>query len=207
MRHERERSVLARAVSQPPPVPVSGTDVLVDTDALYRAHAPTVARWAARLGGPGIDPNDVVQEVFLVAQRRLSIFRAEGGTISTWLFRTTEKVVQTARRKQRLRRWLGRWSGGSSPPGLGQPRPGPGDALERWQEVESVYRVLDRMPDKLRRVLVLFELEEMSTAQIADLVGARVGTVRVWLFRARARFMELHAAGSAGAENDQEDEG
>jgi RNA polymerase sigma-70 factor (ECF subfamily) len=177
----------------------------VDTDSLYRAHASTVARWAARLGGPGIDPNDVVQEVFLVAQRRLTVFRAEGGQITTWLFRTTEKVVQTARRKQRLRRWLARLSVGR-PPGLGQARPGPGEALERWQEVEGVYRVLDRMPDKLRRVLVLFELEQMSTGEIADLVGARIGTVRVWLFRARARFMELHTAGAAGAENDREDE-
>jgi RNA polymerase sigma-70 factor (ECF subfamily) len=196
---------LARAVSPPPPVPVSGTDDLVDTEALYRAHAPTVARWAARLGGPGIDPNDVVQEVFLVAQRRLTLFRAEGGKITTWLFRTTEKVVQTARRKQRLRRWLARWSGGGTP-GLGQGRPAPGEALERWQDVESVYRVLDQMPEKLRRVLVLFELEEMSTAEIGQLVGARVGTVRVWLFRARARFMELHTARSPQAENDQEDE-
>jgi len=196
---------LARAISPPPSVRVPGADVVVDTDSLYRAHAPTVARWAARLGGPGIDSNDVVQEVFLVAQRRLTVFRTEGGKITTWLFRTTEKVVQTARRKQRLRRWLARRSGGRSP-GLGQARPGPGEALERQQEVESVYRVLDRMPDKLRRVLVLFELEEMSTGEIADLIGARIGTVRVWLFRARARFMELHMARSAGIRNDQEDE-
>jgi DNA-directed RNA polymerase specialized sigma24 family protein len=41
-------------------------------------------------------------------------------------------------------------------------------------------------------VLVLFEIEGMSTQEIADLVGAQVGTVRVWLFRARARFLEEH---------------
>jgi RNA polymerase sigma-70 factor, ECF subfamily len=196
---------LARVASPPPSLQIPAADVAVDTDSLYRAHAGTVARWAARLGGPGVDPNDVVQEVFLVAQRRLSVFRAEGGKVTTWLFRTTEKVVQTARRKQRLRRWLARWSGGRSP-GLGQASPGPGEALERWQEVEGVYRVLDRMPDKLRRVLVLFELEQMSTAEIAALVGARVGTVRVWLYRARARFMELHAAAAGASDNDPEDE-
>jgi RNA polymerase sigma-70 factor, ECF subfamily len=175
-------------------------------ESLYRAHASTVARWAARLGGPGIDPNDIVQEVFLVAQRRLTIFRPEGGQITTWLFRTTEKVVQTARRKQRFRRWLAHWSGGP-PPGLADARPGPGEVLERSQEVESVYRILDRMPEKLRRVLVLFELEEMSTQEIADLVGGRLGTVRVWLFRARARFVELYAAESAESQNDEEDAG
>jgi len=196
--------VLARAISPPPSAPVPAAEI-VDTGSLYRAHAVTVARWAARLGGPGIDPNDVVQEVFLVAQRRLTLFRPEGGRITTWLFRTTEKVVQTARRKQRLRRWWARWSEGP-PPGLAEARPGPSEALERWQEVESVYRVLDRMPEKLRRVLVLFELEELSTQEIAELVGARIGTVRVWLFRARARFIELHTAQAARTENDEEDE-
>ncbi|HEY4395567.1 MAG TPA: sigma-70 family RNA polymerase sigma factor [Polyangia bacterium] len=185
------RPHLARAVSSPPSAPLPAADSAVDTDSLYRAHASTIARWAVRLGGPGIDPNDVVQEVFLVAQRRLTLFRPEGGRITTWLFRTTEKIVQTARRKQRLRRWLARWAG--PPPGLGEARPVPGEALERRQEVASVYRVLDRMPERLRRVLVLFELEEMSTQEIAELVGARIGTVRVWLFRARARFIELHA--------------
>jgi RNA polymerase sigma-70 factor, ECF subfamily len=205
IRHQAPRSVLARAVSQPPSSLLPAAEISVDTDSLYRAHASTVARWAARLGGPWIDPNDVVQEVFLVAQRRLTVFRPEGGRITTWLFRTTEKVVQTARRKQRLRRWLARWSGGP-PPGLAEARPGPGEALERWQEVESVYRALDRMPERLRRVLVLFELEEMSTQEIANLTGARIGTVRVWLFRARARFIELHAAQAAQTESDEEDE-
>jgi hypothetical protein len=47
---------------------------LVDIDDLYRRHAPTVARWAARLGGPGIEVQDVVQDVFMVAGRRLQRF-------------------------------------------------------------------------------------------------------------------------------------
>jgi RNA polymerase sigma-70 factor (ECF subfamily) len=192
-------------VSTPPSEPQPAPETAVDTGSLYLTHAATVARWAARLGGPAIDPNDVVQEVFLVAQRRLAVFRAEGGQITTWLFRTTEKVVLTARRKHRLRVWLARWSGGP-PPGLGTAGPQPGDALERRQEVEGVYKILDQLPEKLRRVLVLFELEEMSTQEIADLVGARTGTVRVWLFRARARFVELHAAGAAQTESDEEEE-
>ena len=46
-------------------------DGAVDVEELYRLHARSVARWAARLGGPGVDVEDVVQEVFLVAKRRL----------------------------------------------------------------------------------------------------------------------------------------
>jgi RNA polymerase sigma-70 factor (ECF subfamily) len=196
---------LVRAVRTPPSSSPPADDLAVDTASLYRAHAPTVARWAARLGGPAVDPNDVVQEVFLVAQRRLRVFSPGGGQITTWLFRTTEKVVQTARRKHRLRGWLARWTGGPAP-GLALGGPDPSEALERRQDVENLYRALDKMPDRQRRVLVLFELEEMSTQQIADLTGARLGTVRVWLFRARARFVELYGELSAEADRDEEDE-
>ena len=46
------------------------------------------------------------------------------------------------------------------------------------------------MNEKHRRVLILFEWEGLSTQEIADLIGARVGTVRVRLHRARSRFLQ-----------------
>ena len=162
----------------------------IDVAVLFRAHERTVMRWAARLGGPGIDIEDVVQEVFLVAERRLRSLDG-GWNIKTWLFRTTEKIVQAARRKRRLRSWLSR-SSEPAASGLAGPRLTPAEALEREQTIEQVYRVLDRLPERYWRVLVLFELEGLSTQEIAELVGAPVGTVRVWLYRARARFLEEH---------------
>jgi RNA polymerase sigma-70 factor, ECF subfamily len=186
----RAGSSLTLDTSVDPPV--------VDVAWLYRTYATKVGRWAARLGGPAIEVEDVVQEVFLVAKRRLITFRTDGsGKVTTWLFRTTERIVRAARRKQRLRRFF-----------VGQPiddatqtadvaGPIPSDELERRQERARVYRVLDRLPERYRRVLILFELEGLSTQEIATLIGARVGTVRVWLYRARAAFLEHH---------DQEDE-
>jgi RNA polymerase sigma-70 factor (ECF subfamily) len=170
----------------------------VDIAALYRAHARTVARWAARLGGPGIDVEDVVHEVFLIARRRLRSFKGDA-KITTWLFRATEKVALTARRKQRLRRWLSRASEGERP-GMGDAQPTPSEALERRQTAAGVYRVLDRLPEKQRRILILFELEGLSTAEIAELTGARLATVRVWLHRARAKFIEEYQAAADRAE-------
>lgn len=189
-------------------------EMAVDVTALYRAYDRTVMRWASRLGGPEIDAEDVVQEVFLVAKRRLGSFHGAGhgagdgaGSIKTWLFRTTEKIVLTARRKRRLRRWLSR-SPEVATVALGAARPTPAEALERDREIRGVYRVLDRLPHRQRRILVLFELEGLSTQQIAELVEARVGTVRVQLFRARARFMEEHQRlfGQAAAPGDEEGE-
>src|SRR6185503_7794211 len=116
-------------------------------------------RWAARLGGPGIDVEDVVQDVFLVAQRRLPSFVAADAKVTTWLFRTTEKIVLAARRKQRLRRWLSR-SADAAVTTMGARRPTPGEALERDRDIAVVYRVLDRVSERHRRLLVLFEIEE-----------------------------------------------
>src|SRR6476646_10980766 len=79
-----------------------------DVGWLYRMYAAKVGRWAARLGGPFIEVEDVVQEVFLVAKRRLVSFRTDGGgSVTTWLFRATDRIVKATRRKQRLRRLFG----------------------------------------------------------------------------------------------------
>src|SRR5438552_1977251 len=64
-----------------------------DLGRAYRQHAADVSRWARRLGGPGVDAEDVLHEVFMVAQRRLPEFRGEA-KLSTWLYAITLRVVQ-----------------------------------------------------------------------------------------------------------------
>src|SRR6266404_2479783 len=64
-----------------------------DFDSVFRQHAAAVARWVAALGGPLLDVEDTVQEVFMVAHRRLSEFRGDA-KVSTWLFQITRRVVQ-----------------------------------------------------------------------------------------------------------------
>ena len=105
--------------------------------------------------------------------------------------------MKATRRKQRLRRLFG-GSADLEAAGADLSRPIPSDELQSRQEIARVYRVLDRLPERQRRVLILFELEGMSTPDIAALIGARVGTVRVWLYRARAAFLEHHEAIAAG---------
>src|SRR5262249_11046146 len=78
---------------------------LAGLSSLYEADAGLVERWATRLAGTGLDAEDVVQEVFLVVQRRLPEWRGDA-KITSWLYRITERVVLRQRRKQRARRWL-----------------------------------------------------------------------------------------------------
>jgi RNA polymerase sigma-70 factor (ECF subfamily) len=161
----------------------------LDLDEIYRSHAGTIARWVSHLGGPNADVDDLVHEIFLVADRRLSEFRGEA-KLTTWLYRITEHVVRGRRRRDRIRRWLGRTRRVDLERALAPTHLTPIEELERRRAVESVYRILDRLPDKYREVLVLFELEGASGEEIAALTGRKLATIWVHLHRARTRFLE-----------------
>ena len=155
---------------------------------VYGEHAPTVARWAARLGGPAADVEDITQEVFVVVSRRLGEFRVDA-RMSTWLFGITAKVVVNERRRRKLRQWWLRLA-----PGPGEDAAASADgALEQLEKRERrvlFYRALDQLSERHRRALVLFELEEMPVDDVAAHLGLRPGNTRVLLHRARAAFLK-----------------
>jgi|ERR1039458_3520127 RNA polymerase sigma-70 factor (ECF subfamily) len=153
----------------------------------YRDHAQTAARWARQLGGSDIDVEDVVQEVFLVVSRRLASFRGEA-RFSSWLFEITRKTVANHRRRQRWRFW--RSGNEASLASVPSHLPDPAAELERRQTVARFYRALDQLPEKYRTVLVLYEIDGMSTQAIADLRELNLSTVKVQLSRARMRFLK-----------------
>ena len=141
----------------------------LDFDAIYRKYGKAVARWAARLGGPGIAVDDVVQEVFLVVCRRLGGFRGDA-KVTTWLFRITRQIVRNARRRHRRWSWISRLTKRveSAVPADG---PTPLENRERNEAITAFYRLLDGLPDKYRDVIVLHELEAMDTDKIGELLG------------------------------------
>ena len=58
----------------------------LDLADLYRLYSRSVARWAYLLGGPKVDPEDVMQEVFLVAYKQLPKLQNQDH-LSVWLYR------------------------------------------------------------------------------------------------------------------------
>jgi RNA polymerase sigma-70 factor (ECF subfamily) len=159
-----------------------------ELNALYREHAAQVERWVMRLAGPGVDAEDVVQEVFLVVQRRLSEWRAEA-KVTTWLYRITERVVHRQRRKQRMSRWL-RGLAGDFTEQIPSERLTPVDELERKHAARTVYSALEGLERKQRAIVVLFEIDGLSGDEIAALTGTKLATVWVQLHRGRARFLK-----------------
>ena len=116
---------------------VESSSGVPDLETLYRAHAPTVARWAARLAGPLVDVDDLVHEIFLVVRRRLPEFRGDA-KVTTWLYRITERVAQESRRKDRFRRWFSRARHLEIQRTLAPPHLTPVDEFERRQSSETV---------------------------------------------------------------------
>jgi RNA polymerase sigma-70 factor (ECF subfamily) len=156
-------------------------------DRIYECHASDVHRWVRRLGGPREDVEDLVHEVFLVAIRRRAEFRGDG-KLTTWLFRIAVLVVKDRRGRERARRWLFNRNGKA----LAAERAAvvtPLEEIERRERVNRLYAALDRIPDRYRTPLILFEIDGMSGPEIAELTGVTLGAIWVRLHRGRARLV------------------
>src|SRR5262249_45829672 len=112
-----------------------------------------------------------------------------------WLYRITHNVVRHRRRRDPWRRiWRSIADLGERRPSEPiSPRPTPVEELERREQHVALYRLLDPLPERLRTVLILYEREELSGDEIAELLGVRAVTVRVRLHRARERFLRMLA--------------
>jgi len=169
---------------------LTNPDLPLDAGTIYRMQVHQVARWVARLGGPALDLEDTVHEVFAVACRRLSSFRGES-SMSTWLFGITDKVVRHRRRKERWWRWLS-GSANATAGHVAGAGPDPLRVVEQNQTARDVYRILDLLPEGDRRILILFELEELAAYEVAALLGIKAANARLRRHRARARFLHVY---------------
>jgi RNA polymerase sigma-70 factor (ECF subfamily) len=157
-------------------------------DELYDAYAADVTGWARRLAGPSADIEDMVHDVFVVALRRGFSFQGDA-TVKTWLFRITHHVVRNRMRRSFVRGFLLRRRQDEMASALPAP-PTPHQEMERREDEQLLYRALDRLPDRHRTALILYEIEGLSSDEVAELTGASVGTVWVWLHRGRAKLAE-----------------
>jgi RNA polymerase sigma-70 factor (ECF subfamily) len=156
---------------------------------LYDAHFDFVYRVARRLGTPVEELEDVCQETFLVAFRKLDRFRE--GKLSTWLYRITANVSSDRHRRRRVRRaFTALWGGGREESSEERT---PEHAYESAEAEAVVSRILERMAPKKREVFALFELEGLSGGEVAERVGCKLATVWTRLFHARKEFEALGA--------------
>jgi RNA polymerase sigma-70 factor (ECF subfamily) len=160
-------------------------------DEMYERYGGDVKRWARRLAGPNADLEDLLHDVFVVAIRRGFLDRGEA-SITTWLFRITHHVVRNRRRRAYVRGLLFNRHRDELAAAL-PAHPTPQEEMERREEHAQLYRVLDRLPDRYRTALILYEIEGLSGERIAEMTGVAFGTIRVRLHRGRAMLLDLLA--------------
>lgn len=169
-------SELAAPESAPaaPPSPARLRDVVV------REHA-FVWRSLRRLGVHEGDVDDAVQKVFLVAARSLGPVPASRER--AFLFSTSVRIASNERRGEARRR-----SAGSEPlEALTVDAASPETVAHQRALLD---RLLEPLPLDLRSVLVLYELEQLTVDEIAELLDVPVGTVASRIRRARDQVLQ-----------------
>jgi len=156
---------------------------------LYETHVDRVYRLAYRMTGDDTLAQDCTQDTFVRVFDRLAEFRGEAA-LSTWIHAVATSVILNCLRKvKRLRQ---REVPEEAATDLGHV-PNSGEPLLR-QRIDEAMRGL---PDKLRMVFVMHDIEGYTHEEIGGTLGVPVGTSKAQLFRARARLREA-LAGLAG---------
>lgn len=148
---------------------------------LYEQFFPLVWRWAARLGVPRCNQDDVVQEVFLTLFGCADEFEGRS-SLKSWVFGVTFGVVRNFRRRR-----------SSKPAGDGDVEVDaiaveglhPEAAATHGEAISLLQSILDGLDDEKRTVFVMAELEGFSAPEIGQLLGVNSNTVGSRLRHAR----------------------
>jgi RNA polymerase sigma-70 factor (ECF subfamily) len=178
-----------------------GRDTSEGSAARFRAlalpHLDAVYTLARYLLGNAADAEDATKQAFLRALRHFDSFR--GPAIKPWLFAILRNVCREARRPAR-----------ETPVATdldAEPKDAPlwredGETPEsevlRRRDAEAIRRLLDALPEAFREVLVLREIDDLSYREIADIVGAPIGTVMSRIARGRAMLRDAWIAADGG---------
>jgi len=141
-----------------------------------------VWKCARAFGSKADEIDDVVQDVFLVVQRRHAELREER-LARSWIYSITRRVVSTQRRRRERNS-----RGSPDVDSLLSPDQSPLAAAERQREVRILSTLLDGLGERKREVFVLSEILEMSGREIAETLGVPMNTVYSRLRAAREEF-------------------
>lgn len=156
---------------------------------LFDRHARTVYNFCFRRTADWALAEDLTSSVFLEAWRRRGDLRPEQETLRPWLLGVATNVIRNAARSRRRRDAAEpRAATTSVTPDLAD------DVAARLDDESLMHRIvvaLNMLAPIDRDVLSLFAWGELSYAEIAEVLGVPIGTVRSRLSRARTRLMEL----------------
>ena len=150
-------------------------------ETLYREYAPALLGYLRRTYSDVRSAEDLLQDTFLQALAHTDRLE-RAASPRAWLFAVARNLAISALRRRRRAEPL--------PNGLPAPQHDGDDA-----RLERMRRAIDRLPEIHREVLGLRLAEDLSYAEIAEVLGIPIGTVRSRLHNALSRLREALADG------------
>jgi RNA polymerase sigma-70 factor (ECF subfamily) len=154
---------------------------------LYRRHAGVLYRFALRMTGSDWGAEEIVQDVFMTLARDPGKYDVARGSLTAFLFGIARnKVMKHNERLPREISLVERQEDGSGGGITLRDSFTPAMWTEQRERLEKVRAAVMELPVEFRETVVLYELEELSYEQAAQLLDCPIGTIRSRLHRGRA---------------------
>ena len=156
----------------------------IDLAALVETYSSLLFRVVHSVLRSRAEAEDVVQDVFVrVLQHRRTL--TEVREMRVWLVRIAWNLALDRRRRIRPEQFDEGFAEGL----VAKDQPAD-EALNQAREMRSILREIERLPKAERHVLLLSAIEELGTAEMAEVLGRSESAVRALVFRARTRLRE-----------------
>lgn len=171
-------------------------------DVLVLRHQKSIQRVCYRFTGNAEDAADLTQEVFVKAYRSLAKFKGTSA-FSTWLYRIAVNACLSfkALRKNQMSDRDDEGEAGFEVVATG---PDVETTLDSKMNAHRLRAALGTLPEKQRLTVIMKVLEERTHAEVADLLGSNVGTVKANLFFAIRNLRKALVVGPQDARREKE---
>jgi RNA polymerase sigma-70 factor, ECF subfamily len=154
---------------------------------IYRAHSGRLYGVAFRMVGNSADAEDLLQEIFLAAHRKLETFRGDSA-LGTWLYRLAVNLCLDYLRS-RTGRAISVTDALDDEPGLADA--GSHKLAEQAVNKLDLERALAQLPEGCRMAFVLHDIEGLEHREVAEVMGIAEGTSKSQVHKARLRLRSL----------------
>lgn len=151
-------------------------------EALYRQHATRLYNLASRMAAGAADAEDLLQDIFLLAYRKLGSFRGDS-SLGTWLYRLAMNHCLDVLRNRQTR--MGQVTESMDEPDA-VPVAAPGPALGSVSRID-LERAIGALPPACRAAFLLHDVEGFGHHEVADILGVSEGTSKSQVHKARLR--------------------
>jgi RNA polymerase sigma-70 factor, ECF subfamily len=166
---------------------------VVSSAALFAAYHTRIRRYILSIVRDATEADDLTQEVFLRAHRRLGSLRTDDAALP-WLYRIATNVCYDRfRQRSRMPQLDGRDV--SDAPAASSPdtseEAAPDRIVARSEMSSCVQQYIEDLSDDYRQVILLHDVQNLTSAEIAAVVGVSVDAVKIRLHRARRKLQGI----------------